>query len=50
MDICDIRDIRKNSDSGTPVVVSQADGPHAAIYRKMALKIATRLFPESDED
>ncbi len=43
-------DIRKNSDSGTPVMVSQADGPHAAIYRSIALKIATRLFPEDDED
>jgi len=43
-------DIRKNSDSGTPVVISQADGPHAAIYKNIALKIATRLFPEDDED
>jgi len=43
-------DIREHSDSGTPVVVSQADGPHAAIYRNIALKIATRLFPENDED
>ena len=43
-------DIRENSDSGTPVVVSQADGPHAAIYKNIALRIATRLFPESDDD
>ncbi|MFT7594926.1 MAG: ATP-binding protein involved in chromosome partitioning [Paracoccaceae bacterium] len=43
-------DIRANSDSGTPVMVSQADGPHAEIYRNIALKIATRLFPEADED
>ena len=43
-------DIRENSDSGTPVVVSQADGPHAEIYRNIALKIATRLFPEDDDD
>jgi len=43
-------DIRKNSDSGTPVMVSQAEGPHAAIYRNIALKIATRLFPDVDED
>ncbi len=43
-------DIRENSDLGTPVVVSQADGPHATIYKNIALRIATRLFPESDED
>ena len=43
-------DIRENSDLGTPVVVSQADGPHAAIYKNIALKIATRLFPETDDD
>ncbi len=43
-------DIREKSDAGTPVVVSQADGPHAEIYRRIALKIATRLFPESDDD
>lgn len=43
-------DIREHSDLGTPVVVSQADGPHAAIYKNIALKIATRLFPETDDD
>ncbi len=42
--------IRENSDAGTPVVVAEADGPHAAAYRKIALTIATRLFPEDDDD
>lgn len=43
-------EIRENSDSGTPVVVSHKDGLHAEMYRKIALKIATRLFPEEDDD
>ena len=43
-------DIRLHSDAGTPVVISQPDGPHAKSYRDIALKIATRLFPEEDED
>ncbi|MCP3972354.1 MAG: iron-sulfur cluster carrier protein ApbC [Rhodobacteraceae bacterium] len=43
-------DIREHSDTGTPVVISQAQGPHAKIYRDISLKIATRLFPEQDED
>ena len=43
-------DIRINSDKGTPVMVSYAEGPHAQMYRTIALKIATRLFPEEDED
>ena len=43
-------DIREHSDAGTPVVVSQPDSPHAAAYRKIALNIASRLFPEADED
>ncbi len=42
-------DIRENSDRGTPVVVSQPDESHAEIYRKIALNIATRLFPEDDD-
>lgn len=29
-------DIRSNSDAGTPVVASQPDGPHAAIYSDIA--------------
>ncbi|MFC6686495.1 Mrp/NBP35 family ATP-binding protein [Jhaorihella thermophila] len=42
--------IRENSDAGTPVVVSQPDGPHAQAYRKIAMNVAARLFPEADED
>ena len=43
-------DIRTNSDAGTPVVVSQPDSTHAAIYKKIALTVAARLFPDVDED
>ncbi len=43
-------DIRKHSDAGTPVVISQPDGPHAAIYRKIALKVAAQLIPGETED
>ncbi|WP_300520534.1 Mrp/NBP35 family ATP-binding protein [Aliiroseovarius sp.] len=42
--------IRETSDAGTPVVVAEPDGPHAKTYRDIALKVATRLFPEDDED
>ena len=42
--------IRETSDAGNPVVVADPDGPHAKIYRDIALKIATRLFPDDDED
>ena len=41
-------DIRKYSDAGTPVVVAEEDGPHAKIYKTMALKIAS-LLEEPDE-
>ena len=37
-------DIRKNSDAGTPVVVSQPDGPHAQIYRDIALKVRDQIM------
>ncbi len=43
-------DIRRNSDAGTPIVVAEPDGPHAKIYRDIALKVAVRLFPETDDD
>lgn len=43
-------DIRETSDAGTPIVIAQPDGPHAEMYRKIALNLATRLFPESDDD
>ncbi|MDF1717919.1 MAG: Mrp/NBP35 family ATP-binding protein [Antarcticimicrobium sp.] len=42
--------IRETSDAGMPVVAAEPDGPHAKIYRDIALKIAARLFPEDDED
>ena len=31
-------DIREKSDAGTPVVISDPEGPHAAIYREIAMK------------
>ncbi|MDQ2089364.1 Mrp/NBP35 family ATP-binding protein [Marimonas arenosa] len=43
-------DIRENSDAGTPVVVSQPDSTHAQIYKKIAIKVAARLFPEDDAE
>jgi len=43
-------DIRENSDLGTPVVVAKADEVHAEMYRKIALNLATKLFPEEDDD
>ena len=35
--------IRANSDAGTPVVESEPDGPHAAIYREIGGKIRDQL-------
>jgi ATP-binding protein involved in chromosome partitioning len=35
--------IRVTSDSGTPVVVSEPDGPHAAIYRAIGAKVRDQL-------
>ena len=35
--------IRTTSDSGTPVVASEPDGPHAAIYRAIAAKVSDQL-------
>ena len=35
--------IRETSDSGHPVVESQPEGPHAAIYRAIAESIRDRL-------
>ncbi len=43
-------EIRETSDQGTPVVVSKPDSLHAAAYKKVALNIAARLFPEEDID
>ena len=42
-------DIRKNSDAGTPLIISEPDGVHAGIYKTLALKVAT-LLGEADED
>jgi ATP-binding protein involved in chromosome partitioning len=35
--------IRVTSDSGTPVVESEPDGPHAAIYRAIGVKVRDQL-------
>jgi ATP-binding protein involved in chromosome partitioning len=35
--------IRTTSDAGTPVVVSEPDGPHAAIYRAIGAKVRDQL-------
>ncbi len=42
-------DIRRNSDGGTPVVVSEPGGPHATIYKEIATKTAERLAAENDQ-
>jgi len=39
-------DIRHYSDQGTPVVVADPDGPHAAVYKAIALKVAAQLTTE----
>jgi ATP-binding protein involved in chromosome partitioning len=36
--------IRATSDSGTPVVESEPDGPHAAIYRAIGAKVRDQLM------
>ena len=36
-------DIRENSDAGTPVVVSQPDGPHARIFKDIAAKVRDQI-------
>ena len=43
-------DIRETSDAGTPIVVAQPDGQHTEAYRKIALNVAARLFPEDDDE
>ena len=42
-------DIRRYSDAGTPVVISEPDGPHATIFKKIAMRIAARMLPEDDD-
>lgn len=42
--------IRETSDAGTPVVVSDPDGPHAKIYREIAAKVMAEVVRyEGDE-
>ncbi|WP_343079199.1 Mrp/NBP35 family ATP-binding protein [Ostreiculturibacter nitratireducens] len=38
--------IRSHSDSGTPIVIADPDGPQAAIYREIAQKVWQRLGEE----
>lgn len=40
-------DIRTHSDQGTPVVVSQPNGPHAEVYEKMALRMLEGLHADA---
>ncbi|MEP3279135.1 MAG: iron-sulfur cluster carrier protein ApbC [Stappiaceae bacterium] len=42
-------DIRRNSDGGTPVVVSEPEGAHAVIYKEIAAKTAERMAAENDQ-
>ena len=41
-------DIRENSDAGTPVVVSQPDGPHAQIFKDMATKVRDQIMQSQE--
>ncbi|MEM7301288.1 MAG: Mrp/NBP35 family ATP-binding protein [Pseudomonadota bacterium] len=41
-------DIRSHSDGGTPVTVSQPDGPHAVIYNEIASQMLLRLEAEKE--
>ena len=41
-------DIRTNSDGGTPVTVSNPDGPHATIYKQIADELLKRLDAETN--
>ncbi|MEC9342425.1 MAG: iron-sulfur cluster carrier protein ApbC [Pseudomonadota bacterium] len=41
-------EIRRHSDEGTPVVVSEPDGVHAGIYREIAERIRQRLAEAGD--
>jgi ATP-binding protein involved in chromosome partitioning len=42
-------DIRLNSDSGTPIVVSQPDSAHAKIYLEIARRTIERMEAESSQ-
>jgi ATP-binding protein involved in chromosome partitioning len=39
-------DVRESSDAGTPVVVSNPEGPQAKVYREIAAKVLERLKAE----
>ncbi|MBR6663280.1 MAG: iron-sulfur cluster carrier protein ApbC [Alphaproteobacteria bacterium] len=41
-------DIRLNSDTGTPIVISNPDSPHTKSYEEIALKIKDKLFDKND--
>ncbi len=43
-------DIRRFSDEGNPIVVAQPDGPHAKIYENIALRVASLLRDDVNED
>jgi len=42
-------DIRRHSDAGTPVVMSEQGGPHAKAFMDIAMKVAAQLLPETDD-
>lgn len=42
-------DIRHHSDSGTPIIISQPQGPHAETYRQIAAKALERMAAEDRE-
>jgi len=42
-------DIRKHSDEGNPTVAAEPDGPHAKIFKSIALNIVTQLRGEKDD-
>ncbi len=42
--------IRENSDAGKPLIVAEPDGPHAAFYKQLSLKVAALLGEAEDDD
>jgi len=41
-------DIRRQSDAGVPVVAADPEGPQAAAFRRIALRVAAMLKPEAE--
>jgi ATP-binding protein involved in chromosome partitioning len=41
--------IREQTDSGTPTVVAEPDGPVAAIYKEIARKVAVKVAEQSKD-